>query len=181
MGSSTGVAVPLEEYLHTMYHPDCEWVDGEVKERHVGEGSHAMVQKALIVYFSMLEETWNLRVIQEQRVQTSAKHYRIPDVCLLRGDAAFEEIVTIAPLLCIEVLSPEDRMGEMYEKIEDYLAMGVAGVWVIDPKRRKMWQTDARGVLEPQDEELTLTGTPVRLAAVDLFRQLNRLEGRVHG
>ena len=178
MGSSTVVAVPLEVYLHTMYHPDCEWVDGEVKERHVGEGSHGLIQKFLAMYLGMREEEWNVVTSVEQRVQTSVKNYRIPDVCLLRGDAAFEEIVTIAPLLCIEILSPEDRMREMYDKIEDYLAMGAAGVWVIDPKRRKMWQTDGQGVLQPKSDELTLPGTPVRLAGVDLFRQLNKLEGR---
>ena len=42
--ASAGIAlVPLEEYLRTTYHPDCEWVDGEVKERNVGERSRAVI------------------------------------------------------------------------------------------------------------------------------------------
>ena len=177
MGTAT--AVPLEEYLTTTYHPDREWVDGETKERNVGEGSHGVIQKFLAMYFGMREEEWNVLTSVEQRVQTSPRHYRIPDVCLLRGESPFEEIVKVAPLLCVEILSPEDRMSEMYEKVEDYLAMGVAGVWMIDPRRRKMWQTDEQGVLQPRSEELSLPGTPLRLSALDLFRQLNKLEGRV--
>ena len=41
---ATSTMVPLEEYLHTDYKPDCEWVDGELKERSVGEGSHGNIQ-----------------------------------------------------------------------------------------------------------------------------------------
>ena len=69
-------------------------------------------------------------------------------------------------------------MSDVYEKVEDYLSMGVRVVWLIDPRRRRMWQTDERGVLEPKREELSVPGTPVRLAAADLFRQLDKLQGR---
>ena len=174
----TVVAVPLEEYLTTSYEPECEWVDGELRERNVGEGSHSEIQKFLTIFFGTREQEWNLRVEPEQRVQISAGRFRIPDVCLIRGEAPFEEIVRVPPLLCIEILSRDDRMSEMYEKVEDYLTMGVAGVWMIDPRRRKVWQTDGGGVLQPKGEELALPGTPIRLRAADLFRQLDKLEGR---
>ena len=177
--ASVGITlVPMEEYLRTMYQPDCEWIDGELRERNVGEGSHAVIQKMLAMFFGIREEEWNVLAALEQRVQTSATHSRIPDVCLLRGDAPFEEIVRVAPLLCVEILSPEDRMSEMYEKVDDYLAMGVASVWVGDPRRRKIWETDAAGKLQMRDEELTVAETPIRLRAEDLFRQLNKLQGR---
>ena len=39
-----------------------------------------------------------------------------------------------APDLAVEVLSPSDRMGEVDEKIEEWLAAGCAAVWVVDPK-----------------------------------------------
>jgi Uma2 family endonuclease len=35
--------------------------------------------------------------------------------------------------LVIEVLSPSNRPGDMHAKIADYLAAGVATVWVVDP------------------------------------------------
>ncbi|MEX0867041.1 MAG: Uma2 family endonuclease [Pirellulales bacterium] len=39
-----------------------------------------------------------------------------------------------APDLAVEVLSPHDRMGEVDEKIGDWLAAGCRMVWVVDPQ-----------------------------------------------
>ena len=39
-----------------------------------------------------------------------------------------------APDLAIEVLSPTDRMGDVLEKVRDYLEAGAQQVWVVDPK-----------------------------------------------
>jgi Uma2 family endonuclease len=41
-----------------------------------------------------------------------------------------------APDLAVEVLSPNDRTGEVDEKIEAWLAAGTEVVWVADPKLR---------------------------------------------
>jgi Uma2 family endonuclease len=48
----------------------------------------------------------------------------------------------MAPDLVIEVLSPNDRPGEVLSKIGDWLDAGVRLVWIIDPRRR-----DARGLV----------------------------------
>ena len=47
---ATSVMVPLSEYLRTSYRPDCDWVDGEVRERNIGEAPHASVQKFLCAF-----------------------------------------------------------------------------------------------------------------------------------
>jgi hypothetical protein len=33
---AVGIFVSVEEYLHTSYQPDCDYVDGEVLERNLG-------------------------------------------------------------------------------------------------------------------------------------------------
>jgi Uma2 family endonuclease len=43
-----------------------------------------------------------------------------------------------APDVAIEVLSPDDRPGEVQEKIEDYLAAGAPLVVVIAPDERQV-------------------------------------------
>jgi Uma2 family endonuclease len=44
----------------------------------------------------------------------------------------------IAPELIVEVLSPDDRWSEVTEKMEDYFETGVARVWIVDPRARKL-------------------------------------------
>lgn len=171
---ATAVQVPLSEYLHTSYEPDCEWIDGELKERPVGEGSHAFIQTFFIKFFGSKEDLWGIRVTQELRTQVSESHFRVPDVLVLRADAPFEEIVRTPPVLCIEILSPSDRMVDMQDKIDDYIAMGVAGIWVVNPRSRKAFMVD-RGALIPV-EELIVEGTEIRIPVREIFSQLRALE-----
>src|SRR5437867_4374851 len=102
MAATTTVRVPLTEYLNTTYRPDCDWVDGEVKERNMGEQPHASVQSFFTTLFATRGKEWGVRVFPEQRVQTSAEHYRIADVCVVRRELGLEPIVRTPPLLCIE-------------------------------------------------------------------------------
>jgi hypothetical protein len=43
---ATGVLVSEEEYPRTSYRPDCDYVDGEVVERNLGEYEHGSTQRA---------------------------------------------------------------------------------------------------------------------------------------
>ena len=42
----------------------------------------------------------------------------------------------LSPDLAVEVLSPDDRPGEVLSKVADWLQAGSVLVWVIDPERR---------------------------------------------
>ena len=171
---TTATLVPLDEYLHTSYHPDCDWVDGELKERNMGDGPHSTIQSFFIGYFAAHALELQIRPRPELRVQVSQSNYRVPDVLLVQRSAPLQRIVTLPPLLCIEVLSPEDRMTDMEEKIADYLSMGVPTVWVVDPRRRTALQIDARG--RRHVEALTAEGLDFNLPVVDVFAELVEME-----
>lgn len=173
MATSTAVSTPLEEYLTTSYRPDCDWVDGEVRERNVGEQPHANVQAFLAYVFRLHLDDWSVRGLPEQRVQTSDRHFRIPDICVIRRETPFEAIVRTAPLLCVEILSREDRMGEILERVEDYLGMGVKAVWVIDPWRRKAYTAIRMGSLDAVPDVLTVEGTAIRVPLAEVFAELD--------
>jgi len=120
---------PLEEYLATSYSPDREYVDGDIAERYLGEREHSTLQAELTTFFNVRRRELNLRVLPEQRVQVSPARFRVPDVCLVAGNPK-DPVVLAPPLLCIEILSKDDRMIDVQEKIDDYLRFGVPVVWV---------------------------------------------------
>jgi Uma2 family endonuclease len=128
--------VPVEEYLRTVTDPDCEYVDGVVEERPVGEYDHATWQTILAEFFNARKEQWGAKARTELRIQVSPDRFRVPDVTLLSRSAPREQIITRAPLAVFEILSPEDSMTRMLEKLSDYERMGVAAIWVIEPKRQ---------------------------------------------
>jgi Uma2 family endonuclease len=62
---------------------------------------------------------------------------RAPDLAFLRQDRIHDPAQrgfwNGAPDLAVEVLSPEDRAGEVLSKVDEYLLSGVPVVLVIDP------------------------------------------------
>ena len=51
----------LEEYLSTDYGPDCDYVDGELEERNLGEQEHSITQAFFIKWLAKYEDEWKLR------------------------------------------------------------------------------------------------------------------------
>ena len=138
--------VPVEEYLRTNYDPDCEYVDGQIVERNLGEKPHSRIQRRIMVYLDPVTKKLDMEVLPEQRVQVSPTRYRIPDVTVLRKSD--ERIVTSPPFICIEVLSKDDTMQYMQEKIDDYLGFGVPYVWIINPRNKKAYVVTRAGMVE---------------------------------
>ncbi len=115
----------MEEYLHTSYHPDVDFVDGVLEERHLGEFDHGRLQGLLFAYFNSNRRSFGLTPVVEQRIRVSSDRVRICDVVLIRADAPREAVMQIPPAVCIEVLSPEDRLQRAQVMLADYLQMGV--------------------------------------------------------
>ena len=144
---ATGDLVSVREYLSTSYRPDCDYVDGVVVERNLGEYDHARLQGALIVYFEARRKQWSLRAVPEQRVQVSPTRFRVPDVCVVKGEPA-EQIFRTPPFICIEILSRDDRLSEMQQRVQDYLQFGVPHVWILDPATRKAYRSTVEALTE---------------------------------
>jgi Uma2 family endonuclease len=174
MGSTAKALVSVEEYLHTVYRPDLDYVDGRLEDRNVGEYDHNCLQMALARYFSAHRFEWNIRVVQEQRMQITATRYRVPDTLLFSRDHPPEQIFTRPPLVCIEVLSPEDRLPRLQERVQDYFTMGVRAVWVLDP-RKQTGLNCLTGKQTDWHEETTFTviGTRIRMELAGVFAEVD--------
>ena len=173
---ATTTRIPLAEYLKTVYRPDCDYVDGEVQDRNLGEVPHSGLQGFFVATFFNNRKLWGVRALPEQRVQVSRSRFRIPDVYVLVLGASPDPIIRTPPLLCIEILSPEDTFSRTQERIADYIAMGVEHVWLIDPRRRCIWVTEKNIQREFDAEALTIPGTPIHIAVAEIFAELDDLE-----
>ena len=150
----TRAIVPLSEYLATSYRPDCEYLDGELLERYVGEWDHSRLQGLVSSYLCNREKQWGILVALAQRVQVKATRFRVPDISVLTGPPPDGGIIVEPPFLCIEILSPSDRMKEMQERIDDYLAFGVRYVWLLHARTRRAFVYTVDAVREVKDGTL---------------------------
>jgi Uma2 family endonuclease len=145
MATSTSVAV--EVYLSTSYDPDMEYVDGALVERNVGERRHSRLQGFLVALLMAREAQGKFHVYPEQRVRVSARTtYRIPDVCVMALPYPAEPVFTQPPHLVIEIVSPDDRPGDMLAKVAEYLNFGVPHIWIPDPYRGRLQEADSEGL-----------------------------------
>jgi Uma2 family endonuclease len=170
--------VPLEEYLSTSYEPDCEYDDGVVVERNLGEFEHAFLQTILATIFTNNMEEWGVFGLTEQRVQIAARRFLVPDLCVLRLGSPTEDILTLPPLIAIEILSPEDTIRRAAKKAADYLQFGIEHVWVIDPQARVAYRGTATTLERIPSGELAVTGTSILIRVAELFEKLDRIRTR---
>jgi Uma2 family endonuclease len=61
---------------------------------------------------------------------------------------ANDEMLTAAPDLCVEILSPSNSKAEMQEKVVLYFAFGAKEVWLCDVKGRMSFYTSPTTVSE---------------------------------
>jgi Uma2 family endonuclease len=134
---STKVLIDAGVYLRTSFEgPDCEYLDGEIVERNVGEIPHGKTQGNLYYLLRQLRSLLGILVIPEIRIQISPTRCRVADLAVWRDDNIGTAIPTVAPFLVVEIMSPEDRMVRMLPKIQEYLSIGVEYIWIVDPQEQ---------------------------------------------
>jgi Uma2 family endonuclease len=107
-------------------------------------------------------------------VQVSKTRFRVPDVCVYFGENPQDEIFRTPPFICIEILSPKDRVARIQSRIDDYLNFGVAYVWVIDPATRRVWAHTTEG---SRETEGSLQRTENPSLAIDLAEIFSGIDG----
>ncbi len=139
MDMSVATLISLEEYLDTSFSPDCDFIDGEVRERNVGKRRHGYAQFEIAGWFRERKARQRLQGFTELRMRMAMGRIRIPDVVVSEIPIPDEEVFTTPPYLCIEILSPDDTLAYIQERTDEYLAFGVPNVWVVDPWKHRGW------------------------------------------
>jgi Uma2 family endonuclease len=163
------VHVTVEQYLDSDFQPDREYIDGEIRERNVGKTEHARLQILLGAWFVDHEGAWGIKAGTEWRVRVAPNRVRVPDLAVVYSKP-LPEVLVEAPLLIVEILSPDDSYSDTQERAKDYLKMGVETIWIIDPATRSGRVCSGREWVEC--DRLQVKGTPLY---VDLPEQFSRI------
>ena len=168
----TAALISIDEYLRTSYDPDCDYVDGRLEERNVGKRDHSAFQAEVTFYLITRKKQWGIRAYTEQRIRISPRRVRLPDVCVVKGSRPEEEVFTQPPFICIEILSEEDRVSRVQERLNDYLEFGVPYIWLVDPVKKQAWTYSSVGLLLVQDGVLRASQPSVTIPLADIFAEM---------
>lgn len=140
MGAKSALSV--EQYLHTSFPGlDMEYRDGELVERSLPTYSHGKVQGLLLAFLVALRKSHALFACSETRMKLRSGLYLIPDVAVFHNEEP-AEVPENPPLIAIEILSPEDWLAGIAEKLEQYRVWGVPHTWAVDPVAQRFYDYD---------------------------------------
>ncbi len=126
---------------------DFELVDGELQERAMSSLSSCVAIRLVIRLGTHVEvEQLGWVFDSENGYQCfvdSPRTVRKPDISFVRADRLSVEAIgdgwlQLVPDLVVEIISPNDLMYEVEEKIEKYRAAGVPLIWVVIPPTRSV-------------------------------------------
>jgi Uma2 family endonuclease len=161
---STTTLVPVEAYLRMTEKPYREYRDGVLYPKAMPTKLHSIIQLAL----ANLLKNQGAAAFPELTLRVSATKYLIPDIAV--ADDFPGPYPTEAVRLCCEILSPEDRLGTMLAKCEEYHEWGVPFCWVIDPVKRAAWEYHSGG--EPLRVADALRAGDIGIKVDELFSAL---------
>ena len=160
-------AVSLEEYLRTSYDPDVEFVDGLLVER-LGDWLHSLIQSNIL---AVLRRKYpHLKVVVELRSKTAATRYRIPDVTVLLAPPTTRYLLEAA-FLVVEVFSEDDSMTRVIGKLQEYPALGVPNIWLIDPRMKLMSVYRPPALVEIEGDTIAVADGSVELSRAEIFAE----------
>src|SRR5262249_46759909 len=135
----------------------------------VGERTHALLQALLAGYLARRRKEWQIDVFTELRIRVSSDWYPIPDVCIYPSPSFEEPYPEQPPLLWVEILSPDDRIIDVWAKASDLIANGVPNVWIINPHSLESELRTVEGMQPIVDMTLRLPGSPIVIPLAEVM------------
>ena len=124
-----------EVYLHSSLEGNPEFIDGRIVERGMPTYSHAAWQTAIGAWFLLHAREYGIRSATDLHVKAPWRRgWRVPDVTILdRRNPIEERVEKYTPIAVFEVLSPDDSENDLYDKLDDYVSLGIPEIWFVDP------------------------------------------------
>jgi Uma2 family endonuclease len=157
-GESASIAeIMTAEQLQRVQLPgkSTELVRGRLVAREPPGTHHGKIAGRLLTRVGAFVEAHDLGEVFGQdtgfKIASNPDTVRAPDLAFVARERlshiAQRGYASVAPHLVAEILSPEDRPGEVIAKIGEWLSAGVTLAWVLDPERRIAYVHRADGTL----------------------------------
>jgi Uma2 family endonuclease len=157
--------MPVEEYLALSEKPYFEYLDGVLRQKAMPTRKHGKMEFRL----STLIEQSGFDATPEQTVKLSERRYLVPDIAVQRVGEIEDPYPSKPVFLCIEILSPDDRLANTVAKCEEYHTWGVPFCWIVDPEEKQCWEYHAGGILNQMSANGQLTAQEIALSVPDIF------------
>ena len=109
-------------------------------------------------------------MVVELRSKTAATRYRIPDVTVLLAPPTTRYLLEAA-FLVVEVFSEDDSMTRVIGKLQEYAALGVPNIWLIDPRMKSMWVYRPPALVEIEGDTIAVADGSVELSRAEIFAE----------
>lgn len=161
MASTTLLTVDqyLAKYVNAKQGP--EFVRGELFYRSMPKWLHGKIQ---ILIGARLQTVGSAS--SELHLRLSDDVIRIADVAMF-AQTPDEETPSMPPWVVVEIISPDDKHEDVFEKLREYRAWGVENIWVVEPRLKEFHVFDSRGLTEVKAFELP----GLRIDADELFAE----------
>ena len=121
------------------------------------------------IIFALRQKYPNIKVMPELSSKvTSETRYRVPDVAVMLNPHT--RVLLEAPYIAIEILSEEDRVSRLIEKLEEYAAMGTPNIWVFDPRLKRMFVFRANSLQVVEGDTISTDEPRLELTREEVFQ-----------
>lgn len=164
----TVAALSIDDYLaaYSDGHPP-EYIDGRLVDRPIPTYPHGKAQVQLAGIFGAARKRYRLFPASEVHLRMPNNRVRIPDFAVFHPEEPAEGIPSIPPVLVVEIVSPDERHGELMRKLEEYREWGIRHIWAVDPALRTLTAYGEQGLQRRAQLEAPEFG--VSIAPADLF------------
>jgi hypothetical protein len=132
-------------------------------------GKLAQIQKRIDFISERMENAIANHEFEKARFYSDEERKERENLRLLREQFNLEELPPRVPLLCIEIIR-DDRFSEVQKRCDEYIAEGVAQVWILAPESRRAYTvTKTEGLREFRGEILHIANPPLEMDLKKVF------------
>ena len=147
----------------------CELIDGRIVEMTLAGGERGYIELNLASELRTFVRQHSLGWVMTGEVgiytRRNPDRVRGADVVFISKEQLAARpgrgFLEVASELVVEIISPNDRWSDIHEKIEEYFAIGVQRIWIVEPKSRvvRVYQSPTQAQKLGQQDVLRGEGT----------------------